>query len=138
MCPCLHPCILISLSFCVLAFNLLSSHPLIFRFMFSVCLLVPRIFTSSIPLGSCTLGACWYPRVLTSSYRLIHVFWVLVGILVFSYPRTLNIHFLLIKFSRVSYSVFTCIVCFQMLIKYLKANILHEWAALSRQSPRPL
>ena len=47
-----------------------------------------------------------------------------------------NIHFLLIKFSRISYtSLHLCSFLFfiQMLIKYLKINVLYEWTALSRQ-----
>ena len=68
-----HPHILISLGLYVLACNLVSSHPLILRFMYSVCLLLflhPYILIS---LGLCTLGACWYPRILTSSYIYVYL-----------------------------------------------------------------
>ena len=50
-----------------------------------------------------------------------------------------NIYFLLIKFSRISFMGFhlcTFPLFFQMLIKYLRKNVLYEWTALSRQSFR--
>ena len=50
-----------------------------------------------------------------------------------------NIYFLLIKFSRISFMDFylcTFPLFFQMLIKYLRKNVLYEWTALSRQSLR--
>ena len=65
-----HPYILISLGSCtpVLVGILVSSHPHILRFMYPGCLLVFSYPPILIPLGSCTPGACWYPRILTSSY----------------------------------------------------------------------
>ena len=66
MCLHLHPCILISSGLCVLACILVSSYPLILRLMYCGYVLVsshPHIL-----IGSCTPGACWYPRILTSSY----------------------------------------------------------------------
>ena len=48
-----------------------------------------------------------------------------------------NIYFLLInKFSRISYTslhLYLFLLFFQMLMKYLKINVLYEWTALSRQ-----
>ena len=99
ICSFSHPCILISLGLCVLACNLVSLHHLILRFTYSVCLLVSSYPYTLISLGSCILGACWYPRILTSSYPQVHVLWVVVGILASSNAHTLNMHFLLIKFS---------------------------------------
>ena len=113
MCPRLHHCILISSGQCALACNLVSSHSLIFMFMFRVmlcsfifCVLV-GILTSSYPhilrfiysgwflvsshahnlifLVSCTPDACQYPRILTFSYPQFHVLRVLVGILASSH-----------------------------------------------------
>ena len=87
ICSFLHPCILISLGLCVLACNLVSSHhlilrftycvllgifislyPHILRFMYSRSLLVSSHSHILISLGSCTLGGCWYPRILKCSY----------------------------------------------------------------------
>ena len=50
-----------------------------------------------------------------------------------------NIYFLSIKFPQISYTgLHLCpfLLFFQMLIKYLKINVLYEWTALSRQSSR--
>ena len=66
--PYLQPCILISLVSCVLACNLISSHTLILRPMCSMCLLVSLQTNILISLASYTLSACWYFRILTSSY----------------------------------------------------------------------
>ena len=47
-----------------------------------------------------------------------------------------NINFLLIKFSRVSYTgLYLCLflLLFQMLIKYFKINVLYQRTALSRR-----
>ena len=108
MCPHLHPCIIISSGLCMLTCNLVSSHSLILSFMYSVlvgilalshphilrfmysgCLLVSSHYHILISLGSCTLGACWYPRILTSSYSQVHCLRVLVGI-----PGSLHSHIL--------------------------------------------
>ena len=48
-----------------------------------------------------------------------------------------NIYFLLIKFSRIScigLHLYPFLLFIQMLIKYLKINVVYEWTALSRQS----
>ena len=49
---------------------------------------------------------------------------------------TIQHYFLLIKFSRISYTglqLYSFLLFFQMLIKYLKINVLlHEWTTLSR------
>ena len=84
----LHPRILRFV--CAYACNLVSSHPLILRLMYSMCLLVSSHFHVLISLGSCTLGACWYPRILTSSYPYVYVLRVLVGILASSHPYILT------------------------------------------------
>ena len=145
ICPCLHPCILIFLGLCVLACNLVSSHPLysqvhvlcvlvgilaslhphILRFMYSRYLLV-----SSHPLILISLGLCVLACNLVYSYPLILRFMYSACLLLSLHPYIL--HFLLIKFSRISYSIFIGVFFFQVLIRYLKANILHKWAALSR------
>ena len=47
-----------------------------------------------------------------------------------------NIYFILIKFLRIIYTglhLCSFLFFFQILIKYLKINVLYEWAALSRQ-----
>ena len=90
MCPHLHPCIIISSGLCMLTCNLVSSHSLILSFMYSVYLLVSSHYHILISLGSCTLGACWYPRIITSSYPQVHVLWVLVGIPASSHPHILR------------------------------------------------
>ena len=59
---------------------LASSHPHILRFMYYRCLLISSHNHILISLGSCTLVACWYPRILTSLYLQVHVLWVLVNI----------------------------------------------------------
>ena len=103
LCTCLYPCILASLYPYVRVYLLVSSHPYIFIHPGSsaltcipassypqvcVCLLVisyPHILLS---LGSCTLCACWYLRILASSYPQVHVLRVLDGILAFSHPTS--------------------------------------------------
>ena len=82
ICPCLHPCMLISFGSCVFASILASSHPDILTF---ICVsLYPRILTSSypqvhvcllvylhphilIPLGSLRLLVSLDPHILVSS-----------------------------------------------------------------------
>ena len=90
MCSHLHPCIIISSGSCMLTCNLVSSHSLILSFMYSVYLLVSSHYHILISLGSCTLGACWYPRILTSSYSQVHCLRVLLGIPGSLYSHILN------------------------------------------------
>ena len=114
-----HPHILILLGSCALACILASSHPYILMFVCTclypriftsscaqvhvpslaslhlissgscvlACNLYPHIL---LPLGLCALCACWYPRILTSSYLQVHVIQVLVGILASSHPHILR------------------------------------------------
>ena len=74
----------------VLAGTLAFSHPHILTFMYSGCLLVSSHHDILISLRSCTPVACWYPRILTSSYLYVHELWVLVGFLSSSHPRILR------------------------------------------------
>ena len=88
-----HSYIFISSGSRVLACNLVSSHPLTLRLMYSVSLLVsshPHILTS---LGSCSPGACWHPHILTSSYPQVHVLWMFVDILASSHPYIITFMF---------------------------------------------
>ena len=55
--------------------------------MYSGCLLVSSHPHILISLRSCILGACWYLRILTSSYPYVHVLWVLASILASSHPQ---------------------------------------------------
>ena len=133
----LYPHILLSLGSCTLCVCcypriFISSNP---RFIYSRSLLVSSHPHILIYLGSFYSG-CFlvssHPHILISLSSCT-VPWVLIGILAFSHPHTHNIHFLLIKFSRISYSVFIGVFFIQILIKYLKANILNKWAALPQQ-----
>ena len=70
---CWYPCILISSYplvhiLWVLLNILVSSHPHILKFMYSECLLVSSHRYILMSLVSCTMGVCWYPCILTSSY----------------------------------------------------------------------
>ena len=85
----LAPCILVPSGSCVLACNLASSHHLILRLMYLVCLLVSSHPHILISLGLCTMSACWYSHVRTSSYPYVHVLQVLVGTLTSSHPHIL-------------------------------------------------
>ena len=52
----------------------------------------PRILTSSYPyICSCILDVCWYPRILTSSYPCVHVVWALANILTSSHFHILRL-----------------------------------------------
>ena len=96
-----HPYIRTSSGSCTFTCILASSYPQIcvcllvtlhfhtLRFMNSGCLQSsqPHILIS---LCSCTPGACWFPRILTSSYPYVHVLWVLVGILASTHPHMLK------------------------------------------------
>ena len=73
LCTCFYPCIPASSYPQIRMCLLLTSHPHIL-----------------ISLGSCTPGACWCSRILTSSYLYVHVLWVLVGILTSSHPHILR------------------------------------------------
>ena len=101
VCACLYPRILTSAHPQVHVPSLASPYPQIcvcllvtlhfhtLRFMYSGCLQSsqPHILIS---LCSCTPGACWFPRILTSSYPYVHVLWVLVGILASTHPHMLK------------------------------------------------
>ena len=67
ICPCLHPCIIISSNSCVLACNLVSSHLLILRLMHSVCLLLSSSPHILISLCSCMPACILHPYILISS-----------------------------------------------------------------------
>ena len=73
MYPHFHPCILISSCLCVLVCNLISSHHFILRLIYFVCLLVSLHPDIHISLGACTQDACWYRRIITSSYLQVYV-----------------------------------------------------------------
>ena len=67
ICPCLHPCILISSGSCVLACIFASSHP-------QVNYVLACILASSYTHILRIMCACWCPRILTSSYPQVNVF----------------------------------------------------------------
>ena len=95
MCTCLYPRILTSSYFQVHVLQVLvgilaSSHPHILRFMYSGFWQVSSHPHILISLGSCTLGACWYSFILTSSYPYVHVLPVLVDFLASSHPHILT------------------------------------------------
>ena len=81
VCTCLYPRILTSSGSSTLTRILASSYPQVCVCLFETS--YPRILLS---LGSCTLCACWYPCILTSSYPYVHVLRVLGGILASSHP----------------------------------------------------
>ena len=109
---CQYPCILTSSYpqfhvLRVLVGILASSHSHIFRFMYYGCLLVsshPHILMS---LVSCTPGACWYPRIFTSSYPQVHVLHVLVDNLASSHPHIANVSSCLENWNQIKTMVLT-------------------------------
>ena len=106
LCYCFYPRILIFLVSCARSCILASLYPHILRFIYfryllvsshphilislGLCMLACDLVSIFLSLGSCTLCACCYPRILISSYPQIHVLCVLVGILASSHPHTLR------------------------------------------------
>ena len=86
-----HPYILICSGSCSRACIPASSYTQI-----PMCLLLTSYPHILLSLGSCTLCARWYPRILTSSYPYVHVLRVLVGILASWHPHYVHVLRLLV------------------------------------------